>query len=156
MKTDISIPNPIFQAAESLAKKMGISLSELYLTALTTYIMEHQKENITDVLNHVLETAPALSALFSAIVLVASPSVGDLDDDGSPDVLMPMGGGDALVAFSNGGKRRDFEHFLSAWSSKTGAFLPGFPRVIEDWQFVIGPTVAEVSFAGHGLAHHWL
>ena len=59
MKTDISIPNPIFQAAESLAKKMGISLSELYLTALTTYIMEHQKENITDVLNRVLETEPS-------------------------------------------------------------------------------------------------
>ena len=59
MKTDISIPNPIFQAAESLAKKMGISLSELYLTALTTYIMEHQKENITDMLNRVLETEPS-------------------------------------------------------------------------------------------------
>ena len=59
MKTDISIPNPIFRAAEDLAKKMGISLSELYLTALTTYIMEHQKENITDVLNRVLETEPS-------------------------------------------------------------------------------------------------
>ncbi len=59
MKTDISIPNPIFRAAEDLAKKMGISLSELYLTALTTYVMEHQKENITDVLNRVLETEPS-------------------------------------------------------------------------------------------------
>ena len=53
MKTDISIPNPIFRAAESLAKKMGISLSELYLTALTTYVTEHQKENITDALDQI-------------------------------------------------------------------------------------------------------
>jgi len=59
MKTDISIPNPVIRAAEDLAKKMGISLSELYLTALTTYIMEHQKENITDALNRVLEAEPS-------------------------------------------------------------------------------------------------
>ena len=53
MKTDISIPNSIFQAAENLAKKMGISLNELYVAALTTYVNEHQKESITDVLDQV-------------------------------------------------------------------------------------------------------
>ena len=59
MKTDISIPNPIFRAAESLAKKMGISLSELYLTALTTYVTEHQKENVTDVLDQIYADEPS-------------------------------------------------------------------------------------------------
>ena len=59
MKTDISIPNPIFRAAESLAKKMGISLSELYLTALTTYVTEHQKENITDALDQIYTDEPS-------------------------------------------------------------------------------------------------
>jgi hypothetical protein len=29
MKSDISIPNLVFHAAENLAKKMGVSLSEL-------------------------------------------------------------------------------------------------------------------------------
>lgn len=53
MKTDISIPNPVFRAAENLAKKMGISLSDLYTAALTSYVIEHEKENITDALDRV-------------------------------------------------------------------------------------------------------
>jgi hypothetical protein len=53
MKTDISIPNPVFHAAEKLAKKMGVSLSELYTAALNAYVIEHQKENVTDALDRV-------------------------------------------------------------------------------------------------------
>ena len=53
MKTDISIPNPVFRAAENLAKKMGVSLSELYTAALNAYVAEHLKENITDALDQV-------------------------------------------------------------------------------------------------------
>ncbi len=53
MKSDISIPNPVFHAAEELAKKMGVSLSELYTAALNAYVAEHQKENITESLNQV-------------------------------------------------------------------------------------------------------
>lgn len=59
MKTDISIPNSIFHAAENLAKKMGISLNELYVAALTTYVTEHQKENITDALDQVYANEPS-------------------------------------------------------------------------------------------------
>jgi len=50
MKTDISIPNPIFHASEKLARKMGISLSDLYTAALIAYVTEHQKGQITDTL----------------------------------------------------------------------------------------------------------
>lgn len=53
MKTDISIPNTVFHAAEKLAKKMGISLSDLYAAALTSYVTEHANENITDTLDRV-------------------------------------------------------------------------------------------------------
>jgi metal-responsive CopG/Arc/MetJ family transcriptional regulator len=53
MKTDISIPNPVFEAAENLAKEMGVSLSEFYTVAIHAYIIEHQKENITEILNQV-------------------------------------------------------------------------------------------------------
>jgi len=59
MKSDISIPNPVFHAAENLAKKMGVSLSELYTAALNAYVAEHQKEDVTDALNRVLETEPS-------------------------------------------------------------------------------------------------
>ena len=53
MKSDISIPNVVFHAAESLAKKMGVSLSELCTAALNAYVAEHQKENITETLDQV-------------------------------------------------------------------------------------------------------
>jgi len=59
MKQDISIPNPIFQAAEDLAKKMGVSLSELYTAALNAYVAEHQKENITETLDHIYADEPS-------------------------------------------------------------------------------------------------
>ena len=55
MKTDISIPNPIFHAAEKLAEELGISLSELYTAALTAYVSEHESKNVTEKLNDVYE-----------------------------------------------------------------------------------------------------
>lgn len=61
MKFDISIPNPVFQSAQNLAKKMGVSLSELYTAALNAYVTEHEKENITEALDQVyVEEASAL------------------------------------------------------------------------------------------------
>ena len=59
MKTDISIPNPVFRAAEKLAKKMGISLSELYTVALTSYVVEHEKEDVTEALDRVYAHEPS-------------------------------------------------------------------------------------------------
>jgi hypothetical protein len=59
MKSDISIPNVVFHAAESLAKKMGVSLSELYTAALNAYVAEHQKENITETLDQVYTDEPS-------------------------------------------------------------------------------------------------
>ena len=53
MKTDISIPNPVFKSAQRLAKKLGISLSELYTAALSEYLTTH--ENVTEALNRVYE-----------------------------------------------------------------------------------------------------
>ncbi|MBL8097904.1 MAG: hypothetical protein JNK81_01920 [Anaerolineales bacterium] len=48
MKTDITIPNSVYQAAEKLAKKEGISLSELYTAALNAYVAEHSDKNIAE------------------------------------------------------------------------------------------------------------
>ena len=56
MKANITIPNPIYEAAEQLARRLGISLSELYTIALTAYVTTHQKEDVTELLNRVYET----------------------------------------------------------------------------------------------------
>jgi len=53
MKTAISIPNNIFDAAEKTAKRLGVSRSELYSNAVKDYIDSHIAEHITDTLNEI-------------------------------------------------------------------------------------------------------
>jgi metal-responsive CopG/Arc/MetJ family transcriptional regulator len=53
MKTAISLPDPLFQAAEQFAKRMGLSRSELYAVALQEYLQVHKQEQITKQLDAV-------------------------------------------------------------------------------------------------------
>jgi metal-responsive CopG/Arc/MetJ family transcriptional regulator len=53
MKTAISIPDSIFQAAEGLAHRLGISRSELYAKAVAEYMDSHKYQNVTNALNEV-------------------------------------------------------------------------------------------------------
>jgi hypothetical protein len=55
MKTDISIPNPLFEAATKLAQELDISLSELYTAALAAYLANYEGEAVTAQLNEVYE-----------------------------------------------------------------------------------------------------
>ena len=59
MKTDIFIPNPLYETSKKLAQQLGMSLSDFFLTALTTYIEQNQQGNITEQLNQVYETEPS-------------------------------------------------------------------------------------------------
>lgn len=42
MRTEISIPDPIFTAVEQLAAKLGISLNEIYTSAVTDWLARQQ------------------------------------------------------------------------------------------------------------------
>lgn len=53
MKTAISIPDPLFEAAEQFAKRMGLSRSELYAVALQEYLQTHKREQVTKQLDAV-------------------------------------------------------------------------------------------------------
>lgn len=53
MKTAISIPNPLFERSERVAKQLGISRSELYTRALANFIRLYLREEITDRLNEI-------------------------------------------------------------------------------------------------------
>ena len=53
MKTAISIPDPIFQAAEGLASRLGISRRELYSKAIAEYMDIHKEKNVTKALNEI-------------------------------------------------------------------------------------------------------
>ena len=53
MKTAISLPDPIFEEAEALAQKLGMSRSELYTEALKAYLRRYNREQILSKLNEV-------------------------------------------------------------------------------------------------------
>ncbi|MCH8870466.1 MAG: CopG family transcriptional regulator [Chloroflexi bacterium] len=53
MKTAISIPDSVFHAAESLAKRLGISRSELFRRAVDAYIDNHKFGGVREALDDV-------------------------------------------------------------------------------------------------------
>lgn len=53
MKTAISIPDPDFKAAEKLAKRLGMSRSELYQVAVAEFLARHAESGITEKLDEI-------------------------------------------------------------------------------------------------------
>ena len=53
MKTAISIPDRIFQSAEKLAARLGVSRSELYAKAVAALVEKHSDDLITSQLNEI-------------------------------------------------------------------------------------------------------
>lgn len=53
MKTAISIPDPLFDAAERLAHRLGMSRSELFQNAVEAYLRDRRDEGITEALDAV-------------------------------------------------------------------------------------------------------
>jgi antitoxin MazE6 len=53
MKTAISIPDELFDSAETLGKRLGVSRSRLYATALEDFVAKHQARKVTERLNSV-------------------------------------------------------------------------------------------------------
>ncbi len=56
MKTAISLPDELFQSADALAERLGVSRSQLFATALAEYLAKHQSQKVTDRLNSVYAT----------------------------------------------------------------------------------------------------
>ncbi|MEQ8733685.1 MAG: hypothetical protein RIC29_02080 [Rhodospirillaceae bacterium] len=57
MKTAISIPDEVFEAADRTAKKLGVSRSELYATAVHEFVERHRVEDVTSKLDEVYASA---------------------------------------------------------------------------------------------------
>lgn len=53
MKTAISIPDPVFSSAEKLARKLGISRSQLYAKAVREFVQQHDDDAVTRRLNEI-------------------------------------------------------------------------------------------------------
>jgi metal-responsive CopG/Arc/MetJ family transcriptional regulator len=55
VKKAISIPDSFLNAAEQLAKRLGISRSELFQRAMRSFLQDNKQEGLTEVLNAVYE-----------------------------------------------------------------------------------------------------
>lgn len=53
MKTAVSLPDPIFEAAEELARRLGVSRSGLYAAALAEYLASRLDSRVTEALDSV-------------------------------------------------------------------------------------------------------
>jgi metal-responsive CopG/Arc/MetJ family transcriptional regulator len=53
MKIAVSIPEDLFDSAESLGRRLGVSRSRLYATALAEFLAKHQGRKTTERLNRV-------------------------------------------------------------------------------------------------------
>jgi MYXO-CTERM domain-containing protein len=78
--------------------------------------------------------------------LFSQPSIGDMDQDGVPDVIISGGSLTLAGALAGGGRRSDpGQQLLAFWSGKTGKMFPGSPVLIEDYTFLVNHAVADVS-----------
>ena len=66
MKVAVSIPDPIFAEAETLAKQFKTSRSELYSRALGAFIGLHAPEHVTEAMNAVADVIGAEPDAFTA------------------------------------------------------------------------------------------
>ncbi len=51
MKVALSIPDELFESAETLTKRLGVSRSHLYATALAEFVAKNRGRKITERLN---------------------------------------------------------------------------------------------------------
>lgn len=55
MKTAISLPDELFEAADKLARALGLSRSELYRNAIARFLEMHDAARVTDRLDAVYD-----------------------------------------------------------------------------------------------------
>ena len=83
--------------------------------------------------------------------LFAMPSAGDIDMDGTPDVV--ASGGSLNLAINlqakGGGSPLPGDSLLAMWSGKTGKMLPGSPMVLEDFTFFNSQAIADMNGDGY-------
>lgn len=75
MKTAVSIPDRVFQSAEKLAVRLGMSRSELYAKALASLVEKHREDLITSKLNEVYGPGGDDSSLESDVRSLQSRSL---------------------------------------------------------------------------------
>jgi hypothetical protein len=85
----------------------------------------------------------------SFVQMTNNPSFGDMTGDGVPEFVIGGAGAYYLIALPIV-SAIDWQNVVGAWDGATGEMLPGWPRQIEDLQFLVAPAIADIS--GDGAA----
>jgi len=75
MKTAISLPDQLFEEAETLARRLGKSRSQLYAEALAAYVGCHDEGEVTQRLDRVLQEIGEATRREDQAVTTASEDV---------------------------------------------------------------------------------
>ena len=75
MKTAISIPDPLFQQAERLARRMGMSRSQVFQRAVAAFVQAHRDADITEALNRVYSADDEIGRLDALLAQLQSASL---------------------------------------------------------------------------------
>jgi hypothetical protein len=75
MKTAISIPDALFEAADQLAKRLGISRSELYQRAVKRFVVVHGNDLVRETLDDVYGDDPDGSRLDPTVEFLQNASL---------------------------------------------------------------------------------
>ena len=59
MKTAVSVPDDLFRLAEAAARRLRVSRSQLYATAISEFLDRERTDTITERLNQVYSRRPA-------------------------------------------------------------------------------------------------
>ena len=59
MKTAVSLPDDLFRVAEAAARRLKVSRSQLYATALSEFLDRNQSDVVTKRLNEIYSRHPA-------------------------------------------------------------------------------------------------
>jgi metal-responsive CopG/Arc/MetJ family transcriptional regulator len=59
VKTAISIPDPLFEQADRMAKQLGLSRSQLYAVAVKSFLKDHEQQAITAALDRIYGEEPS-------------------------------------------------------------------------------------------------
>ncbi len=76
MKTAVSIPDRVFQSAEKLAVRLGVSRSELYAKAVAALVEKHREDVITSQLNELYGSDGEKSSLSPEDGMLQARSLG--------------------------------------------------------------------------------
>jgi metal-responsive CopG/Arc/MetJ family transcriptional regulator len=74
MKTAVSIPDKLFRSADSLAKRLGMSRSQLYATALADFLSRRQNQQVKE----------RLDAIYGEEKSALDPGIIDLQNKSLP------------------------------------------------------------------------